>query len=208
MSSEVVALEESERAQRAVIDALRRGGLAVVPSDTVPALIADAFQPMATRRLLAAKGRGRTAPLTVLVWSPYQAGGLVADLPSTAERLMTRFWPGPLTVVLQAPPDVGWDLGETAGTVALRIPDHAFLTAVIRELGPLASSGAQQAEEPAPASVAEARAQLGDAVAVYVDGPCGGPPVSTVVDLTRGDPVVLRAGALSAEAIQEAACAS
>lgn len=178
-------------------DLLRDGQLVVLPTDTLYGLSADAFSLDGTARVFAAKDRRRQVPLPVLVRSPKQLVGLTPQVPAAAERLMAAFWPGALTLVIAAEPSLRWDLGRTEGTVAVRMPLDEVALEVIRAVGPLAVTSANRAgDEPAPTAVA-AREQLGDAVSLYLDdGPRDGGVPSTIVDLTRRVPHVLRAGAI------------
>lgn len=199
----------SDRAQllsgtRAARQAIGRGQLVVVPTDTVYGVAADAFSPEAVAGLLAAKGRGRQSPPPVLIPDIATLGALAAAVPSPVSVLAEAFWPGPLTLVLAAQPSLQWDLGETGGTVALRIPDHALTLELLRETGPLAVSSANRTGEPAARTAAAARDMLGHIVAVFLDEgetPGDGTP-STIVDGTRlteegGMLRILRAGAIS-----------
>jgi L-threonylcarbamoyladenylate synthase len=177
-------------------EVLRSGELVVLPTDTVYGLAADAFSLDGTARLITAKQRPRHVPLPVLVRSPKQLLGLTPSVPQAAERLIAAFWPGPLTIVLPAEPGLRWDLGRTEGTVAVRMPLDEVALEVIRAVGPLAVTSAGRTGEPVPTSVDHARAQLGDAVTLYLDdGPRSG-TTSTTVDLTRRRPHILRAGAV------------
>lgn len=197
--TDIVSLEvEPERARRRAVDALRSGDLVVVPTDSVYAVVADAFAPAATGRLRVLKQRDRGVPLPVVVRSPRQVSGLVEHIPDAAERLMASYWPGPLTLVLPAAVGLSWDLGDTRGTVTLRMPAADLLLELVAEIGPLACTAASRSGM-AVADTAEGvrRALLAD-VALYVDGGrCSGPP-STVVDVTREGAVVLRPGAIDA----------
>src|SRR3954453_8499095 len=104
--------------------AIGRGELVVVTTDTVYGVAADAFSPAAVQRLLDAKGRGRQSPPPVLVPGGPTLDALTETVPDVVRELVTRFWPGPLTVILPARASLVWDLGETRGTVALRMPDN------------------------------------------------------------------------------------
>ncbi len=183
--------------------AIRRGDLVVLPTDTVYGVGADAFSPNAVRRLLDAKGRGRDVPVPVLVGAWRTVNGLVESLPDAAKDLIAAFWPGAVTLVLRQGEGLSWDLGDTKGTVAVRMPLHPVALELLAETGPLAASSANAHGGPAPVTVDEARAQLGDAVAVYLDGgPAAERPLgSTIVDLTGAKPRLLRAGAVSRDAI-------
>lgn len=188
------------------VHALGRGGLVVLPTDTVYGIGADAFSPTAVAALLAAKGRGRQMPPPVLVPEVRTVDGLCDDVPEAARRLMEAFWPGALTVICRAQPSLAWDLGETRGTVAVRMPDHPAALALLRRTGPLAVSSANRTGAPAALTAAEARDQLGDAVDVYLDGGVapGGVP-STIVDATSPRLRVVRWGALGLDELSAVA---
>ena len=132
-----------------VVDGVREGKLVVLPTDTVYGIGSDAFSVEAVRALLAAKGRGREMPPPVLIAEARTVDGLATDVPAFAQALIERFWPGPLTLVLQAQPSLMWDLGETAGTVALRMPDDEVALAILRAVGPMAVSSANRTGHPA-----------------------------------------------------------
>jgi len=194
--------EERAAGVRRAADALRDGGLVVLPTDTRYGLAADAFHTKATRRLFEVKGSDRAQPLAVLVRSPKQFAGIAHEPPATAERLIAAYWPGPLTIVVPAEPQLRWDIGDGRGTVAVRMPQDEVALAVIREIGPLAVTSANRAGEPFSASATEAHERFGEDVDVYLDdGARGGDQPSTVVDLTRGGPRVLREGALSGDEV-------
>jgi L-threonylcarbamoyladenylate synthase len=188
----------------AAVDVLRRGDLAVLPTDTVYGIAADAFSPTAVRRLLEAKGRGRDLPVPVLVGSLRTLDGLAASVTPTARALVEQHWPGPLTVVVRAAPSLAWDLGETRGTVAVRMPLHPTALAVLEETGPLAVSSANRTGSPPATDAADAERQLGTSVAVYLDaGPVTGGQASTIVDLTGERPRLLREGPVTVEELRE-----
>lgn len=183
--------------------AVRRGDLVVLPTDTVYGVGADAFSPPAITALLAAKGRGRDMPVPVLVASTPMLEALVEDLPAAGRALGEAFWPGALTLVVRHTPHLAWDLGETRGTVAVRMPDHPIALELIEKTGPLAVSSANRTGNSPPTTMLDSRLELGAAVAVYLDGgPCAAPVPSSIVDLTGEVPRVLRAGALDAQALR------
>jgi L-threonylcarbamoyladenylate synthase len=182
--------------QRAA-EALRAGRLVVLPTDTVYGLAADAFSLEGTGRLFQTKGGDRRFPLAVLVRSPKQLAGLTTRVPEVAERLVAAYWPGPLTLVIPAEPNLRWDLGSSQGAVAVRMPLDEVTLEVIRVVGPLAVSSANRAGAAPPTTAAEAAEAFGDAVSCYLDdGAREAARPSTVVDLTRREPVVLRSGEL------------
>ncbi|NIH82097.1 MULTISPECIES: L-threonylcarbamoyladenylate synthase [Amycolatopsis] len=188
----------------AAASAVRSGRLVVLPTDTVYGIGADAFDSSAVGALLRAKHRGPDLPVGVLVGSWSTVDGLVLGVPPQARALIEAFWPGDLSIVLPHAPSLRWDLGSTRGTVTLRMPLHPVALELLRDVGPMAVSSANVAGRPAPTSVPEAQDQVGESVAVYLDGgPSGEPVPSSVIDLTGAEPVLLRAGAVGAEAISE-----
>jgi tRNA threonylcarbamoyl adenosine modification protein (Sua5/YciO/YrdC/YwlC family) len=165
--------------------ALGRKELVVVPTDTVYGLACDAFSHEGVTKLLAAKGRDRQAPPPVLIGNAAALEGLAQDIPQLAHKLAETFWPGALTMILKAQPSLTWDLGETKGTLALRMPDHKIALALLQETGPLAVSSANLTGEPAAITCQQAEIALGAKVKVYLDG--GASPkgeASTIVDMT------------------------
>lgn len=180
----------------AVADALRAGGVVVLPTDTVYGLAVDPVVPGATDRLYAMKGRPADVPIAVLVASVDQARVLADPVPVSATRLVARHWPGALTVVLPRRKGVGADLGHHRGTVGVRCPASPLVRAVADRVGPLATTSANRHGQPTPTTAGEIAALFGDAVALVVDGgPLEG-EASTVVDCTGREPVLLRQGRL------------
>ncbi|MDX6280797.1 MAG: L-threonylcarbamoyladenylate synthase [Kribbellaceae bacterium] len=196
--------DELAPAYRAAVDAIEAGDLVVLPTDTVYGIAADAFKADAVQRLLDAKGRGRDMPPPVLISVVESLDALATDVPEAGRKLCEKFWPGPLTVICHAQGSLMWDLGETQGTVALRVPDHENTRELLSRTGPLAVSSANLSGQPAALDVYDAEAQLLDSVAVYLDGGAvtGGQP-STIVDLTGDVPHIVRIGALSVQQIRD-----
>ncbi|MFF1877729.1 L-threonylcarbamoyladenylate synthase [Leifsonia sp. NPDC058230] len=196
--------------------AIGRGELVVLPTDTVYGVAADAFNPAAVQRLLDAKGRGRQSPPPVLIPGIPTLAALAEDVPQAVTDLVQEFWPGGLTVVLPAQPSLAWDLGETRGTVALRMPSDTIALELLSETGPLAVSSANLTGRPAARTAAEAEGMLGDSVEVYLDGGEAGAGYSrvegrdsssTIVDATAlaagtGPLRILRHGVISEESIR------
>jgi len=180
------------------------GQLVVLPTDTVYGIGADAFDPVAVADLLAAKGRGRDMPVPVLVGSWSTIDGLVNHVSDQARSLIEAFWPGGLTLVVTHAPTLDWDLGDARGTVAVRMPLHPVAIELLEATGPMAVSSANRSGQPAATTAEQARAQLGDDVALYLDGgPAQAGVASTIVDVTAETPRVLRAGAVSIEALRK-----
>ncbi|KDA04824.1 translation factor SUA5 [Microbacterium sp. CH12i] len=165
--------------------AIARGGLIVMPTDTVYGLAADAFTPSAVQRLLDAKGRGRNQPPPVLVAGQSALAALVEEIPDPVQRLVDEFWPGGLTIVLPAQASLSWDLGDTLGTVAVRMPNQRVALELLEETGPLAVSSANLTGKDAAISVKDAERMLGDSVSVYLDGGMSKTGIaSTIIDAT------------------------
>ena len=197
---------EATEAARLAIEA---GECIVLPTDTVYGIGVDAFSAKAVQRLLDAKQRGRDMPPPVLIGEPTLIRALAVDVPEKAKDLVDKHWPGALTVICRIQPSLRMDLGETEGTIALRVPDHGLAREILRRTGPMAVSSANISGKPAALTCDEAIEQLGDSVAVYLDGgqlqDAGGAP-STIVDFTRHeDGQVLRRGAIRLETLREIA---
>lgn len=188
--------------------AVGRGDLIVIPTDTVYGVAANAFEPAAVAKLLEAKGRGRQSPPPVLVAGPETLEALAEQLTPEMTALAEAFWPGGLTIVVPARTTLAWDLGDTNGTVAVRMPNHDLTLELLRETGPLAVSSANRTGEPAAVTATEAQSALGDSVSVYLEmGESSDSRVgSTIVDATptvTGKPVrILRDGTISRDAIR------
>ncbi|HEY0258959.1 MAG TPA: L-threonylcarbamoyladenylate synthase [Lacisediminihabitans sp.] len=194
--------------------AIGRGELVVLPTDTVYGLAADAFSPEAVQRLLDAKGRTRQSPPPVLVPGIPTLDALAETVPQEVRALVAAFWPGGLTVILPAQPSLNWDLGETGGTVALRMPNNRIALELLSETGPLAVSSANLTGRPAATTAQEAMAMLDESVEVYLDGGDAGADYtadrgtgSTIVDATGllredGRLKIVRHGVIAAEEIE------
>ena len=188
--------------------AIGRGDLVVIPTDTVYGVAADAFNAAAVQKLIDAKGRTRQSPPPVLIPGIPTLDALAAEVPDEVRALVAAFWPGGLTIILPASPSLAWDLGETRGTVALRMPNHRIALELLSETGPLAVSSANLTGEPAATTATEADRMLGDSVAVYLDGGPSGEIASTIVDATgllapEGKLRIVREGAIAADAIRD-----
>ncbi|WAZ24129.1 L-threonylcarbamoyladenylate synthase [Streptomyces cinnabarinus] len=189
---------------REAASAVRRGELVVLPTDTVYGIGADAFSKEAVGDLLEAKGRGRSMPTPVLIGSPNTLHGLVTDFSELAWELVDAFWPGALTLVAKHQPSLQWDLGDTRGTVAVRMPLHPVAIELLTEVGPMAVSSANLTGHPAPEDCDAAQGMLGDSVSVYLDGgPTPGIVPSSIVDVTGEVPLLLREGAITAEELRK-----
>jgi L-threonylcarbamoyladenylate synthase len=195
---------ERESGLAAAAVAIQRGQLVVLPTDTVYGIGADAFDPGAVRRLLSAKGRGREMPPPVLVSAVTTLDALAVGVPAYARALLDELWPGPLTIVCRQQSSLQWDLGDTRGTVAVRMPDHEVALELLSRTGPLAVSSANRSGMPAATDGDEAESMLGDTVEILLDdGPTSSTAPSTIVDVTSDVGHVLRLGAVSLERLNE-----
>ena len=188
--------------------AIGRGDLVVVPTDTVYGLAADAFNPAAVAKLLAAKGRTRQAPPPVLIPGIPTLDALAESVPDEVRALVGRYWPGALTVILPAQSSLAWDLGETGGTVALRMPSNRIVLELLSETGPLAVSSANLTGKPPATTAAGAEEMLGDSVSIYLNGGEGGTVPSTIVDATglllpEGKLRIVREGVITSADIRD-----
>lgn len=196
--------QQREAGIAAAVASVQAGGLVVLPTDTVYGIGADAFRPTAVSALLEAKGRGRDMPPPVLVGTVRAAAALAESLGAFGQDLIDEFWPGPLTLVFRASPTLQWDLGDTLGTVAVRMPLHPVALDLLRQTGPMAVSSANRHGAAAATTAADAESQLGSEVAVYLDGgPCADNVPSTILDLTGTVPRMLRAGAVSVDRLRK-----
>lgn len=184
-----------EEGLAAAVTACRKGELVVLPTDTVYGVGCDAFSPRAVQALLDAKGRGRQMPPPVLVSASTTLAALGTDYPEWVTALTEHYWPGALTLVVNQQGSLRWDLGETRGTVAVRMPDHGHALELLGRTGPLAVSSANTTGAPAATTAGEAEAMLGEQVSVLLDGgPTPGSAASTIIDGTSGQPRLLRSG--------------
>ena len=197
-------LDPQKRAEgvRAAADAVRAGRCVVLPTDTVYGIGCDAFNNDAVETLLATKRRGPDMPVPVLVGSWVTIQGLVREFTETAKTLVEAFWPGGLSIVVPEAPSLPWNLGDTRGTVLLRMPNQPLALELLQETGPMAVSSANISGNPPATTATEARQQFGDAVPIYLDGGTAeiGEP-STIIDISGPVPRILREGAISAERI-------
>lgn len=196
--------DELEAGLKAAVTATREGALVVLPTDTVYGVGCDAFDPAAVNELLSVKGRGREMPPPVLISARTTMDALAIGLTDAARTLVAEFWPGPLTLICRQQSSLQWDLGDTRGTVALRMPDHPVALSLLARTGPLAVSSANRTGMAAATTVEEAEDMLGESVDVYLDdGPASGGVPSTIVDVTAPAMRLLRPGALTAEELRK-----
>ncbi|ANE03772.1 L-threonylcarbamoyladenylate synthase [Corynebacterium crudilactis] len=189
---------------KAAVDAVKAGQLVVLPTDTLYGLGCDAFNNEAVANLLATKHRGPDMPVPVLVGSWDTIQGLVNSYSAQAKALVEAFWPGGLSIIVPQAPSLPWNLGDTRGTVMLRMPLHPVAIELLRQTGPMAVSSANISGHTPPSTVTEARQQLNQNVSVYLDGgECAIGQPSTIVDISGATPKILREGAISAERVGE-----
>jgi tRNA threonylcarbamoyl adenosine modification protein (Sua5/YciO/YrdC/YwlC family) len=188
--------------------AIGRGDLVVLPTDTVYGVAADAFNPEAVQKLVEAKGRTRQSPPPVLIPGIPTLDALAESVPDEVRMLVEKFWPGALTIILPAQSSLVWDLGDTRGTVALRMPASRIALELLSETGPLAVSSANLTGQPPAPTAVDAERMLGDSVSIYLDDGPGGTVASTIVDATgllapEGKLRIVREGAIPTAEIRE-----
>ncbi len=187
------------------VEILRKGGLVAFPTETVYGLGADAANPQAVQKIFIAKGRPADHPLIVHIGSPGLLDDWAQNIPDAALKLAARFWPGPLTLIMQKRPRV--PLAVTGGqqTVALRIPDNPVALGLLREFGGgIAAPSANRFNRISPTRAEHVVAELGDSVDMILDGgPCSVGLESTIVDLTGSQPAILRPGHITRLQIEQ-----
>ncbi|HEY0002796.1 MAG TPA: L-threonylcarbamoyladenylate synthase [Actinoplanes sp.] len=197
-------IADRDRGVAAAVEAVKGGEIVVLPTDTVYGVAGDAFAPHAITALHRARGATEHVPPPVLVGSRHTLDGLVYTLPKAARELADAFWPGALTLYVEHSPSLQWDLGDTGGRVAVRMPLHPVALEVLREVGPMAVTTANRVGQPAPITAAEARDQLEYAIRIYLEaGAAADPAPSTIIDVTGDVPRVLRAGAIPLEKLRD-----
>lgn len=207
MVTRIVAVGAHPHGSRAVAEAaeiLGRGGLVVMPTETVYGIAADAMSAEAVERLRRVKGRPDTKPLPVMVSGAGDLDRLASCVPQEARRVAAAFWPGPLTIVLPAAGVVGEHVHAGTGSVGLRAPDHPVAQAVLGAFGaPLVLTSANLSGEPEASDARTALTSLDGRVDLILDaGPCRLGRPSTVLDLSGGPPRVLREGAVTVAALR------
>ena len=196
--------QEREAGLSAAVDAVEAGQLVVMPTDTVYGIGANAFEPAAVNKLLQAKHRGPDMPVAVLIGSWETVRGLSRDYTRQMQLLIEAFWPGGLSIVVPQAPSLGWNLGDTRGTVMIRMPLQKVAIELLQRTGPMAVSSANISGQPPATTAQEAHNQLGESVSVYLDaGPAEIGTASTIVDLSQPRPTILREGAISSQKVLE-----
>jgi L-threonylcarbamoyladenylate synthase len=187
------------------VAALLAGEPIVIPTDTVYGIAVDPTRPGATDRLFEIKERPTDAALPVLAADPDQAFSLAENIPAAARVLADRFWPGGITLVIPRRHGLVFDLGgRDDATIGVRVPNHPVPLELAARVGPIAATSANLHGRPTPETADGVAAELGDRVAVMVDGgPCAGAP-STVVSCAADSVTILREGRVPRDAIQDA----
>ncbi len=201
--TELLATSHPQAIERA-LKVLHRGGLVAFPTDTVYGLGSLAFDRKAVLRIYMAKGRGGEKAIPILLANKRDLPKVALDPPAEALRLIERFWPGPLTLILWRAGDVPSEVSPYP-TVAVRAPDHPFALELLQVAGPMAVTSANLTGEPSACTASRVMASMRGRLELILDGgetPSDQP--STIVDCTKPNPVVLREGPLSYEQILEA----
>jgi L-threonylcarbamoyladenylate synthase len=190
----------------AAVGLLRRGELVALPTETVYGLGADATNEAAVRKIFALKGRPADHPLIVHLAAEARLDDWAAEVPDAARRLTADFWPGPLTMILRKSPRVPAIVTGGQDTVGLRCPAHPVAQQLLREFakvgsGAIAAPSANRFGHVSPTTAQHVRDEFGPGLLVLDGGACEVGLESTIVDLSRGHPVLLRPGAVTREAI-------
>lgn len=206
MTQRIACADGAHRSQAvaAALAAVRRGDLVLLPTESVYAIVTDAFSRRGVAAMRAAKGYEDSVPLPVMVGARTTVAGVAARVPDDARALMDAFWPGSLTLLLPPQPTLAWDLPGDA-PLAIRMPLHPVALALLGQSGPLVATTANQPGLPAPVDVDDAIAQLGDSIGLALDAgdlSDGDPLPSTVVDVTDSPPRVVRIGAIPVERLR------
>ncbi len=197
--------EPSAESLAAALAALRGGEAVVFPTETFYGLGADALDAEAVDRVAALKGRGAESPIAVIVADRAMLALVVDEIPPAAEKLIARFWPGPLTLVLPAKKGIPAPLVNAEGKIGARVSSHPTAARLARALGrPLTATSANPSGKEPARSIEEARAYFGERIEVYLDGgEAAGKTPSTVAEIGAGEMKIIRAGAIAAEELRK-----
>jgi L-threonylcarbamoyladenylate synthase len=178
---------------------IRSGAVVAIPTDTLYGLAADPFSADAVARVFAVKGRSAGSALPLIAADAGQIATHLGRLPDIAARLAERFWPGPLTILMPATRLLAREVSGDTGTVGVRVPANPVARAICAACGhPVTATSANVSGEPAPATADAVERALGDRIELLIDtGPAPGGAPSTIVDVTGGEPRLVRAGAIS-----------
>lgn len=181
-----------------LIEIIRQGGVVAIPTDTLYGLAADPFNARAVERLFEIKQRPHERAVPLVAADLSQVRAWLGELPAAGARLAARFWPGRLTLLVHAPPRLAAAVTGGLGTIGVRVPDHAAARALAAACGmPLTATSANLSGEPPTADPDEVARQLGAGLDALLDaGPVAGGLPSTIVDVTRQPPTLVRAGAV------------
>ena len=196
MQTRIISADNKEALPRA-LEILRNGGLVAFPTDTVYGLGALAFDGKAVESIYLAKDRPVEKAIPVLIWDVSDLEKISDDFPARTRALASRFWPGPLTVLVPKKPTLPESISATA-TVAVRVPDHTVARGLLRLAGPMAVTSANLSGQASPSTAQEVLAQLNERIDLIIDGGTtpGGVP-STLVDCSSDEIKVLRAGPIT-----------
>ena len=203
MQTKIISAGDKEALPRA-LDILRHGGLVAFPTDTVYGLGALAFNGKAVESIYLAKDRPVEKAIPVLIWDITDIEKIAENISDRAHRLASRFWPGPLTVLVPKKPSLPESISATS-TVAVRVPDHSVARDLLRAAGPMAVTSANISGQASPPTAEDVFAQLNGRIALIIDGgrTPGGVP-STLVDCSGDEIKILRAGPITLEELLSA----
>lgn len=196
MKTDIISITDARAIERAK-DVLKRGGIIAFPTDTVYGLAALITDAAAIEKLFVAKGRDFNKSIAVLVGVKEQVETITVNVSTAASKIMQRYWPGAITLVVEKNPGLPGVLTQS-NTVGVRMPNHPFALALLRAVGPLATTSANISGQRNPITAQDVLEQLNGRVELILDGgACPGGVPSTVLDCTGAAPVILRPGAIT-----------
>jgi L-threonylcarbamoyladenylate synthase len=190
----------------AALEACRRGEVIVFPTETFYGLGADALNENAVARIVSLKGRNPDSPIAVIVADREMLSQIVSEVPPAAQKLIDRFWPGPLTLVLPAKEGLPALLLNREGKIGVRVSSHPTAARLTRELGrPLTATSANLSGQEPARTIQQARAYFLDRIEIYLDGgTLSGETGSTVAEVIKGKLRIIRAGEISSQELEKA----
>ena len=206
VKAEGVSLSKSVREQ--ILNAFKRGGIIAYPTETFYGLGVDPFNETAIKRLFELKGRDSDKPISILVKDTKMLLTVVEEIPPLAEKLIKRFWPGPLTIVFKAKKTISLALTANTGKIGVRISGNQIAQKLLETIdSPITTTSANPSGKKSPVTASEVIGYFGDKIDLILDGGMlYGKLGSTIVDVTEGDLKVIRQGEISVEQLQDSGC--
>lgn len=201
-----IDFDHPDRALKYALNILKNGGVVSFPTETFYCLGANALDEQAINKVYHAKERDTNKPLLVFIASKKLLYILTENINATAEKLIDRFWPGPLTLVFEASSELPKILTGNTGKIGIRISGNKFVRQLCQISGfPITGTSANISNKPAPVFAEEVKESLGDRIDLILNGgKTSGDQSSTVLDISRAEPVLIRPGAIGKDVIEDA----